>query len=301
VSTPENAPENATGNATGNAPGANTVADFDPGWLEAREPADHAARSDELVEALRAVAGARGGELVLRDLGSGTGSLARWLAPRLPGPQTWVLYDRDPALLALAQRRTAGLTAADGSPVEVRTVRADLTALRAADLAGATAVTASALLDLLTEAEADALAGACAAAGAPVLWTLSVTGGVELDPAHPLDAAVAAAFDAHQRRDGAGGRLLGPDAPDAVARALRRHGMAVREAPSPWRLTAAEHAGLLTEWLRGRAAAATEQDPGLAPDVDAWLAHRLAAVAAGRLTALVAHRDLFATPPEVAA
>jgi SAM-dependent methyltransferase len=280
------APENRTDAGT-----TNTVSDFDPSWLEAREPADHAARSGELVEALRATAGS--GEVVLRDLGSGTGSLARWLAPRLPGPQRWVLYDRDPALLDLAQRRTAGLTAADGSPVGVSTVRADLTALRADDLAGATAVTASALLDLLTEAEADALAAACAAAGTPVLWTLSVTGDVTLDPEHPLDAAVAAAFDAHQRRDG----LLGPDAPDAVARSLRRHGMAVHEAASPWRLTAVEHPELLTQWLHGRAAAAAEHDPDLASDVDAWLTHRLAAVAAGRLGAVVVHRDLFATPP----
>jgi hypothetical protein len=277
----------------------NTVADFDPGWLAAREPADHAARSGELAESLHtalvALAMVGGAEIVLRDLGSGTGSLARWLAPRLPGPQHWVLYDRDPELLALAERRTAGLTAADGSPVRVSTVAADLTALRAADLAGAAAVTASALLDLLTEAEADALVGACAAAGAPVLWTMSVTGAVVLDPAHPLDDVVAAAFDAHQRR----GQLLGPDAPDAVTRALRRHGMDVRAADSPWRLGATGQSQLLADWLRGRAAAAAEQDPRLASDVDAWLTHRLAAVAAGRLTAVVAHRDLFATPQEL--
>jgi SAM-dependent methyltransferase len=271
----------------------NTVSDFDPGWLGAREPADHAARAGEFAEAL---ADAVDGEVVLRDLGSGTGSLARWLAPRLPGPQHWVLYDRDPALLALAERRTAELTDADGGPVGVRTVRADLTALRDDDLAGATAVTASALLDLLTAAEADALAGACAAAGTAVLWTLSVTGEVAIDPPHPLDAAVGAAFDAHQRRSG----LLGPDAPDAVVAALRRHGMVVREAASPWRLTAAEHPDLLAQWLAGRAAAAVEQDPDLAPDVAAWSTHRLAALAAGELRALVGHRDIFATPPEAA-
>jgi SAM-dependent methyltransferase len=287
---------------------ANLVGDFDPGWLDVREPADHAARSGALAESLRAAlarrdggSGGRGGgtELVLRDLGCGTGSLARWLAPRLPGPQLWVLYDRDPALLALAERRTAGLLAADGSPVRVRTVVADLTALSSDDLAGADAVTASALLDLLTAAEADALARACAEAGCAVLWTLSVTG--EVDPAHPRDVAVTAAFDAHQRRAGAGDPLLGPDAPQVVAAALRRHGMAVREADSPWRLSADREPALLTEWLRGRAAAATEQDPATATEVDAWLTHRLAAVAAGRLGALVAHRDLLATPPEVAA
>ena len=45
--------------------------------------------------------------LVVHDLGSGTGSMARWLAPRLPGPQHWVLHDRDADLLA-GRRRHAG-------------------------------------------------------------------------------------------------------------------------------------------------------------------------------------------------
>ena len=31
--------------------------------------------------------------IVVHDLGSGTGSMMRWLAPLLPGPQTWVLHD----------------------------------------------------------------------------------------------------------------------------------------------------------------------------------------------------------------
>ena len=42
--------------------------------------------------------------LLVHDLGSGTGSMVRWLAPRLPGPQHWVLHDRDPDLLAAAPR-----------------------------------------------------------------------------------------------------------------------------------------------------------------------------------------------------
>ena len=40
--------------------------------------------------------------LVIRDLGCGTGSLGRWLAPRLPVPQTWILTDRDHDLLEIA-------------------------------------------------------------------------------------------------------------------------------------------------------------------------------------------------------
>ena len=64
--------------------------------------------------------------LVVRDLGCGTGSLGRWLAPQLPGPQSWVLHDRDADLLARAE---AGLprTAADGTPVTARAEQGDLT------------------------------------------------------------------------------------------------------------------------------------------------------------------------------
>jgi hypothetical protein len=254
-------------------------APFDAAWLTLREPADAAARSAELAAAVRAELP---GPLVVHDLGSGTGSMARWVSRLLPQAR-WVLHDHDAALLALAP---------DG--VERRV--GDLAELTADDLAGAGLVTASALLDVLTAAELEVIAQACAGRRVPALLTLTVAGRVELDPPHPLDAAVAAAFDAHQRRSG----LLGPDAPDAVVRALRRHGMAVRAADSPWRLTAAEHPELLTAWLRGRAGAAVEQDPELASDVEAWLTHRLAAVAAGRLGALVVHRDLFATPVEVA-
>jgi hypothetical protein len=272
------------------------VPGFDPGWLAAREPADHAARAVELAAELAGVLRRAGAELVVHDLGSGTGSLARWLAPRLPGPQRWVLHDRDPRLLELAARRTAELTDADGGPVSVRTETGDLTALRAEDLAGAAAVTASALLDLLTAAEVDALAAACAGADCPVLWTLSVTGGARIDPSDPLDEAVTAAFDAHQRRPGPGGPLLGPGAAEVTAAALGRHGMTVRVAETPWRLDASAHADLLAEWLRGRAAAAVEQEPGLAGDTARWLADRLAAVAAGRLAAEIPHRDLLAVP-----
>ena len=77
---------------------------FAPEWLALREGADAAARSAELLEPLRARLPE--GERVIRDLGCGTGSMARWLVPRLPGPQHWILTDHDPALLR-EQVRTA--------------------------------------------------------------------------------------------------------------------------------------------------------------------------------------------------
>jgi hypothetical protein len=249
-----------------------TAVRVSPAWLALREPADAAARSEELAARLaRQLAGA--GRLVIHDLGGGSGAMGRWLAPRLPGPQHWVVHDRDPDLLELAV----------GRGVEVR--RSDITRLTAGDLAGASLVTASALLDLLT---ADELAGILAAcAGIPLLLALSVVGRVALTPAEPLDARIAAAFDAHQRR---GGRL----GPDAVA-AVRGWSADALVRPTPWRLGPAQ-AALAAEWLDGWVAAACEQDPGLAAEAAAYRERRLAQAAAGALAVTVDHADLLVLP-----
>jgi hypothetical protein len=238
-----------------------TAVRVSPEWLALREPADAAARSTELAEI---VARRLAPPLAIHDLGGGTGSMGRWLSPRLPGPQHWVVHDRDPDLLALA----------DG--VETRT--SDVTR---ADFGGADLVTASALLDLLTADELDRILAACA--GIPVLFALTVVGRVELAPAEPLDARFAAAFNAHQRRNG----RLGPDAVAAVRAA--RPGAIVR--PSPWRL-GPDQAELAAAWLDGWIGAACEQDPALAGEAAAYRARRLARP----LTVTVHHADLLVLP-----
>jgi hypothetical protein len=266
---------------------------FDPAWLALREPADHDSRATSLLRPLIAALGSR--PLIVHDLGSGTGSMTRWLAPRLPGPQHWVLHDHDPALLAQAVSRCAGLTDASGHPVRIETRTTDLSRLRPADLSGATLVTASALLDLLTATEIDTLAATCAAVGCAVLITLSVAGQAELEPADERDAAFATAFDAHQRRTVDGRALLGPDAAHTAVDAFTRHGLRVRSAASPWRL-GPERGELMAHWLRGWVAAAVEQEPQLRDTAEGYLSARLQI--RNRLTAVVGHHDLLAVPPE---
>jgi hypothetical protein len=280
------------------APGAPR---FTRDWLALRESADAAARAPELLDPLRAYLATvpRGGRpggrrLVIWDLGCGTGSQGRWLAGRLRCPQHWILHDRDPELLARAGQDMTG-TAAGGSLVTVETREGDLIDLRAADLAGTSLVTASALLDLLTSDEVDGLAGACVDAGCPALLTLSVTGRVELDPADPLDAEVTAAFNAHQRRVAGGRRLLGPDAVTIATEAFERRGAVVRSRPSPWRL-GADQAALTARWLAGWVAAALDQRPDLAPEGESYLRRRLDACADGELRVVLHHRDLLALP-----
>jgi hypothetical protein len=249
-----------------------------PEWLLLREPADAAARSAELVERLRRRL-AKADPLLIHDLGGGSGAMGRWLAPRLPEQQHWVVHDRDAGLLELAvATRPAAVT------VEAR--RSDITRLTPHDLAGASLITASALLDLLTAEGLVRMLRVCT--GRPMLLTLTVVGRVILNPADPLDARIGAAFNAHQRRGG----LLGPD---AVATAVKELGAEALIRPSPWRLDAA-HTDLTAEWLDGWVAAACEQDPALAAEAGAYRDRRLAQAAAGELAVTVDHADLLVLP-----
>jgi hypothetical protein len=220
--------------------------------------------------------------------------MGRWLAPRLPGPQHWVVHDLDADLLLVAASDPPG-PAADGAAVTVEARRSDIARLRPDDLTGASLITASALLDILTDDELTGLVGVCADAGCSILLTLSVIGRVELTPADPLDRRVAAAFDAHQRRTTERGRLLGPDAVEVAVEQFGQRGIDVVVRPSPWQLGAAE-AELAAEWFTGWVAAACEQQPELAAECEAYMRDRLAQIEAGQLAVTVEHADLLALP-----
>lgn len=290
-----------------------------PAWLALREPADTDARSTELAALLAGSLGASlgaspageeppaAGALLVRDLGCGTGSMARWLAPRLrppggrpgsrpgsrPGGQHWVLHDRDAGLL---EHAVAALPAGVTGTADA----GDVTRLDASALAGTGLVVASALLDLLTVEEVDDLAGACVVAGCPALLTLSVTGRVHLDPADPLDAEFSAAFNDHQRRRAGARGLLGPDAVSAAVTAFDRRGAAVRTATTPWQL-GPQRAELVREWLAGWLDAACAQRPALRRHAAGYRERRCRELDRGRLTVSVGHTDLLALPDGPAA
>lgn len=262
-------------------------------WLALREPADAAARATEFAEHL---VGLRpgAGPWMIHDLGGGTGSMARWLAPRLPGRQHWVVHDRDADLLALPAADRLG-PAADGAEVTVEARQSDIIRLGVDDLAGASLITASALLDMLTGEELTGLVSLCWGAACPVLLTLSVVGRVRMEPADPLDARVEAAFNDHQRRVTARGRLLGPDAASFAVAEFGRLGWSVLVRESPWRLGASQ-ADLAAEWFAGWVGAACEQHAELAPAAAGYSRRRLEQIRERQLAVTVEHADLLALP-----
>lgn len=271
-----------------------TPARVTPHWLSLREPADARARSAELAAEVARHLEDAPHPLVIHDLGSGTGSMSRWLAPRLPGPQHWVLHDRDPDLLDVAAAQPPPRDA-DGVEISVETRQDDITRLGREDLRPASLITASALLDLLGIDELERLVRSCVQAECPALLTLSVTGRVRLTPPDAMDSVIRHAFNEHQRRTTEGRTLLGPVAGRAAVHLFRMTGWHVEVRASPWQLDRGSRE-LIAEWLTGWVAAACEQRHDLCPAASECLARRRADLARGRLSVAVQHVDLLARP-----
>ncbi|TFC91732.1 MULTISPECIES: SAM-dependent methyltransferase [Cryobacterium] len=261
-------------------------------WLALREPEDADARSHDL--ALAAAMRIAEGPVIVHDLGSGTGSMMRWLAPLLPGPQTWVLHDWNADLIERAIHSTRPRDA-NNVAISVLAQPGNLADLRPSDLAGASLVTASALLDVLSSHETHTIVNACVEARCPALLSLSVTGQVRFSPRDDLDAAFEAAFNAHQLRLTDDRRQLGPHGAPIARGLFTEAGWTVRPSTTEWRLDRRRQR-LLVEWFHGWVDAAIEQDPRLRTEVDRYCRLRLSQIARGELAARIRHVDLLAWP-----
>lgn len=296
-----------------------TTATFSADWLHQREPFDAAARdaaADHLLPPSRL---ARWRGSVKRpwrviDLACGTGANLRWLAPRLGGPQQWLVVDHDADLLRRWPEHLATVGGATSSPgaglhdplawaepgFEAAIVRQQLDLMagleslpwQAADL-----VTASALLDLVGTAWLHRLVAASAASGTALLMSLNVDGRHIWTPEDPLDAAVGGLFGEHQQRDKGLGPALGAGAVAALKQALQGAGYEVHCAASDWWLNGREdpHAmSLQRALIDGMASAAMEQSSASRKAVQAWQRRRQALAPQTRLR--VGHLDLLALP-----
>ncbi len=254
---------------------------FRADWLRLREPYDHAARSASLAARFAAAVGPAPR---LIDLGCGTGSNLRYLAPRLPHGQQWLCVDHDPALLAEARASLAQ----SGRAIRFEALNL---AWELPDLAGWTGVTASALLDLASAAWLDRLARWCA--GLPVLMALSVDGRLSWVPEAPEDETIRERFAAHQRSDKGFGPALGPEATRYLAGRLEVLGQHVVFERSDWRL-APEDVPLLSATLEGCIGAVQEVSRDQL--IKRWAEVRRRQLAAGQLHLTVGHVDLLALP-----
>ena len=264
----------------------------DPDWLAARAAADTSARAatvgtllPELINYLTGTGGL-GGVLEIIDLGAGTGANQRWLAPRLPFRQRWIHLDHDPAIIR-------SLPLPEDTVIIDGSVEA-LGHLLAGSASDHRLVACSALLDVLTTSQLDALCQALVENQVPAYFSLSVTGILSISPVNPHDQRLLDAFNDHQRRAG----RAGPEAITLAVDALCASGFTVRTQETPWQLTASSDPRFVEQLLQERLDAAVAHDASLAAAAKAWLELRRVQLGLGILNVEVGHRDILALPGE---
>ncbi|MGB0927880.1 MAG: class I SAM-dependent methyltransferase [Pikeienuella sp.] len=252
---------------------------FSADWLSLRAPADDAARDPALLSRLANWAETRGGVIKVADYGGGTGAGFRALSPHLPPAQQWRILDDDAALLSAISKNA-----------QIETVHANL-ALNPE--AGTTPrpdiITGFAFFDLVSAEWIDRLVPLIAETGAAVYAPLTYDGVETWSPTPPHEPEALAAFNEDMRRDKGFGPALGADAAPYLADALRRAGYDVSMAASPWTLSVADQAPLITALATGGAQAVGGALSGDA--LDAWLAGRKNAQSVS-----IGHWDILALP-----
>lgn len=260
---------------------------FSPDWLAIREDWDHPARSTEILNALAQWLGGRSRvDQAARvvDLGCGTGSTWRYLTPRLAIPLQWTLIDGDRRLLRIA-----------GEAIGTATRELDLSTADIDRLVhGHDLVTASALLDLVSEAWLDRLWHAVETHRAGLLAGLTYDGRLAFSPSHPTDAVIRDLVNSHQRIDKGFGNALGPTASSRLTARALAAGWRIRTRRSDWVIDRDGNSLGLGMLVAGWAEAATEFAPGMAKVIEEWKDRRLTTQ---RLTVRVGHRDQLVLPP----
>lgn len=292
---------------------------FSAAWLALREPVDHRSRNailqNQVVNFLHQNVTAVPGLLHITDLGSGTGSNLRALAPHFGAMQCWTLVDYDADLLRAA--RAILLSWADGvldsnppnsigeagilsEPIEplviIKNMKTIAVQFRCADLLAdyrailnepADLITSAAFFDLVAEPW---LTEFCAALTKPLYTVLTYDGKETWGPPNALDADVLRAFHAHQATDKGFGVALGPRAAECLQSQLQNRGFVTACTPSPWRMDYRDHA-LIEQLAMGTASAVREMDMLTSSAIDQWEQVRRQASYCE-----IGHIDLFAYP-----
>ena len=151
------------------------------------------------------------------------------------------------------------------------------------------------MLDLVSEPGWTGSWSRSPARSIPLYAALSYDGRTIFTPPDPLDAAIDAAVNAHQRTDKGFGPALGPAAAAFAIARFEALGYSVVHGTSDW-VMGPDDLDIQTEVLAGWASAAHEVGALSLADTTAWLTRRRGAVAAGLSSLSVGHVDFFATP-----
>lgn len=270
---------------------------FSSQWLSLREPYDHAARNQKLQEQFLRHIHAQDGLLTLMDMGSGTGSNLRALAPLIKRDQHWILCDIDAALLVAARAALLDFFSyssvhddvlygmCGAAQVKVTFQQCDL----AQDIETILAqpcdmVTAAAFFDLASEAW---MARFSKALRSDFYTVLTYDGREIWHPSHAADEAMLRAFHLHQASDKGMGPAAGPRA-HACLKTFLAHTHDIYEGQSDWVLDTSARP-LITALAEGSADAVRATSQLDENDIAAWCtAHQQVE------SCIIGHYDLWA-------
>ena len=278
---------------------------FSPDWLQLREPADHAARAENVASIVTKHFAGKSDIRVL-DIGCGAGSNVRGSYQLLPAKQSWRMVDHDPLLLETARRDLIRWADDVTEPAEdsnllhlVKDQKSIEIELIVGDIAGGIQdvlphhvdlVTAAALLDLCSQKWIEGFVATLAKHSLPIFTTLIYDGRDRFEPHHVADFDMLEAFHRDMTRDKGFGPALGTKAADSLAKSLQKSGYRVLLGDSPWELDVSDT--LAIALAQGFAEAVSTTGTIEADIVDQWLDFRLE-----HGTWKVGHTDIFAAPP----
>ena len=286
---------------------------FSTDWLSLREGADHRSRNsflqEQVLKHLEQIANLKNGPLHMIDLGSGTGSNLRALAPLIHHNQKWTLIDYDPLLLRAARKTlctwaddiiygkaknksdnnstiTPVTLVKNNYEIIVHFLQKDLASdLQSAISESADLITAAAFFDLVA---LDWLEQFCKVLKTSLYTVLTYNGKETWLPLGSRDTEILDAFHFHQGRDKGFGPAAGPSALNNLELLLKRRGFEVVTGSSPWMLGASDSA-LIKELAAGTAKAVAEISIVTHEIAKQWGEKR-----AKSLRCEIGHDDLFA-------
>jgi hypothetical protein len=268
---------------------------FSAQWLGLREPVDHRSRNQALqvqvINYLAQVKTVYPGSVHVTDLGSGTGSNLRALAPHLNSIQYWTLVDYDQTLLHIA--RSTLLAWADSEIESAQTSSTTIKNLSIRKL-NKTIIVKFKCVDLLNDYQAvlnepsDLITAAaffdlvakpwltkfCASLSKPLYTVLTYDGNEKWSPPEIVDSDILKAFHQHQLTDKGFGSALGPTASECLQSLLRDQHFTTICAPSPWILNHQDSA-LIKQLSIGTAEAVREMASLAVTSVNQWEQSRM--------------------------
>ena len=286
---------------------------FSVDWLSLRESVDHRSRNsllqEKVIDYLHQIADSKDGAIQIIDLGSGTGSNLRALAPLIHRNQQWTLIDYDPLLLNSARQKLCAW--ADSTITDVKKNDSDdfttvkpLTLIKNQhqitveflqnDLAKnlpavlsrpADLITAAAFFDLVAF---DWLDQFCKLLQSPLYAVLTYNGEERWLPEDPRDTEILKAFHSHQARDKGFGPAAGPLALGLLKQLLAQRDFHIKTGASPW-ILGPDDSLLIAELARGTAKAAAETKLVSHETSEQWGEYR-----SQSLQCEIGHDDLFA-------